>query len=199
VLSTDYKFIFIHIPKTGGNSIHNALRPYSEDVVICNSKLQDGIERFETTHTRYNISKHSTLQDYLNELPAEITKHYTIFTCIRNPWERMISYYFSPHRQVSEWSRELFIEMLDKEVKNSAHYVTPMESDKHQDIHFIRFEQLSDDFQNIRKKLQIPQMPRLPHYNKSHRSDYRHYYDNELVQLVEERSKFEIDTFGYTF
>lgn len=198
MLSIKHKFIFIHIPKTGGNSIHNALRPFSEDQVVCKSGVQDGIERFEATHSPYNVSKHSTLSDYLAELPAPLFDDCRVFTCIRNPWERMISYYFSPHRQVSKWSRQSFVEMLINETKNSEYYLLDRQKKLHEKINYIRFEQLSADFKKICRSLNIKQT-HLPHYNTSAHERYSRYYDSELIQMVAQKSRLEIEIFGYEF
>ena len=199
MLSIKHKFIFIHIPKTGGNSIHNALRSFSEDQVVCKSGIQDGIERFEIRHSPYSsISKHSTLREYLNELPAPFLDSCKIFTCIRNPWERMISYYFSPHRRVTSWCRNSFIEMLANEIRNSEHYLINRQNVVDKEIHYLRFERLSIDFVKICKSLDIAEA-QLPHYNASVHDDYRQYYDQELIQLVAQRSRFEVEVLGYEF
>ena len=61
MISTQKKFLFIHVPKTGGNSIQNILHEYSEDEIVASAKHQDGVERFEVRNSKYNIRKHSTL------------------------------------------------------------------------------------------------------------------------------------------
>ncbi len=198
MLSTKHKFIFIHIPKTGGNSIHNALRPFSEDKVVCRSDIQDGIERFETMHESYTLSKHSTFSDYARELSNVALAEFKIFTCIRNPWERMISYYFSPHRRAESWSRESFLSMLDNEVKSSAHYLLNDEGLPSNRINYIRFESLQSEFHRLCTDLRLPEVP-LPHFNKSRHFNYRDYYDDDLINRVQQESALEIDTFGYRF
>lgn len=199
MLSIKHKFIFIHIPKTGGNSIHNALRSFSEDQVVCKSAIQDGIERFEIRHSPYNsISKHSTLREYFDELSTPLLDSCKIFTCIRNPWDRMVSYYFSPHRRVTSWCRDSFIEMLTNETQSSEQYLINKHDVIPTDIHYLRFERLSKDFVIICKSLGINEA-HLPHYNASVHGDYRQYYDQELIQLVAQKSRFETEVLGYEF
>ena len=55
MISFQKSFLFIHIPKTAGNSIQSVLRDYSEDQLVASRKEQDGIERFglhNPTHAR---------------------------------------------------------------------------------------------------------------------------------------------------
>ena len=61
-------FLFVHIPKTAGNSIQSVLRDYSEDQLIALRNEQDGIERFGLRNPKYKIKKHSTLGEYHDAL-----------------------------------------------------------------------------------------------------------------------------------
>jgi hypothetical protein len=63
MISLQKRFLFVHIPKTAGNSIQSVLRDYSEDQLVALRKEQDGIERFGLRNPRYKIKKHSTLSD----------------------------------------------------------------------------------------------------------------------------------------
>jgi hypothetical protein len=108
LISLAHNFLFVHIPKTVGNSIQNVLRTYSEDKIVRLAPHQDGIERFEVRSDKFNIHKHSTLQDYRAELGDEVFQRLFKFTSVRNPWDRMVSFYFSPHRGPVSWNREQF-------------------------------------------------------------------------------------------
>ena len=93
MISLKHGFLFIHIPKTAGNSIQNILQDYSEENLVCGAPYQDGVERFEVRSDDYTIHKHSTLSDYHQQLGSEVIDSLFKFTCVRNPWERMISFY----------------------------------------------------------------------------------------------------------
>ncbi|HEY9768585.1 MAG TPA: sulfotransferase family 2 domain-containing protein [Coleofasciculaceae cyanobacterium] len=113
MLSLANKFLFIHVHKTGGNSIQSVLQQYSEDDLVDLShsyKSQD----FEVKNYKLpSLRKHSTLRDYQQVLDEQTFKSLYKFACVRNPWERMMSFYFSPHRLGEKWSRERFIEVLE--------------------------------------------------------------------------------------
>ena len=66
MLSLKNKFLFIHAPKTAGNSIQNILRKYSEDTVVIKHKSPDKtyLDRFEVKSNFLSTKKHSTINEY---------------------------------------------------------------------------------------------------------------------------------------
>lgn len=203
MISLAHNFLFVHIPKTAGNSIQNVLRAYSEDKIVCLMPHQDGIERFEVRSDKFNIHKHSTLHDYRAELGDEVFQRLFKFTSVRNPWDRMVSFYFSPHRGPVSWNREQFLQLIAQIPPVTAHvfleggsYSGP--SCFNNMDYFIRYESLNDDFKKVCELIGIPWVP-LPIRNKSKRQPYAIYYDDELVELVRNRFSEEISYFGYEF
>jgi len=115
MISFQKSFLFVHIPKTAGNSIQSVLRDYSEDQLVALRKEQDGIERFGLRNPKYKIRKHSTLSEYRDALGEQFRNLYK-FTCVRNPWDRMVSYYFTPTQNLETWSRKEFRRTIFKAV-----------------------------------------------------------------------------------
>jgi hypothetical protein len=203
LISLAHNFLFVHIPKTAGNSIQNVLRDYSEDKIVCLAPHQDGIERFGVRSDKFNIHKHSTLQDYRSELGDDIFQRLFKFTSVRNPWDRMVSYYFSPHRGPVSWNREQFVKSIAQITPIATHVFLEGESNSKLSCfnnmdYFIRYENLNDDFKKVCKLIGIPWVP-LPVRNKSKRRPYAIYYDDELIELVRDRFSEEIIYFGYEF
>jgi hypothetical protein len=200
MISFQKRFLFVHIPKTAGNSIQSVLRDYSEDKLVALRDEQDGIERFGLRNPKYKIKKHSTLAEYQAALgETEFDKLYR-FTCVRNPWDRMVSYYFTPTQNVTAWDRKKFRKAILK-VLPVADYLRldRGKEDPFANVNYIiRFENLVEDFRNVCAALDISRTT-LPRYNSSQREHYSKYYDDELRELVRARFAAEIERFGYTF
>lgn len=91
----DLNAIFIHVPKTAGNYLtRHHFHRYSDDFIVVRGH-QDGVERFEI-RGEVTTRKHMTLAEYANVL--DLSDYYVV-TALRDPVERMISAYFSPHRR----------------------------------------------------------------------------------------------------
>lgn len=214
MISIQKRFLFIHIPKTGGNSIQSILQKYSEDELTQLATHQDGIERFGIQNEKYKYNKHSTLTEYKKILEPNLYKSLFKFTVVRNPWDRMISYYFSPHFGRKDFIRKDFMELL-KKTSTLSYYANELnfpqkicykfgydlrpEKTLGSDIDFfIKFENLDSDFKKLCHSLDIDYVP-LPSYNKSSRKKYAEYYDPELKNLVLNKFRKEINFFNYSF
>ncbi|MEP7078696.1 MAG: sulfotransferase family 2 domain-containing protein [Chthoniobacterales bacterium] len=199
MISFQKRFLFVHVPKTAGNSIQAILRHYSEDEIVARPE-QDGVERFGVRNPKFKVRKHSTLAEYRAALGAEKFDSLYKFVCVRNPWDRMISYYFSPHRETATWDKKAFAKMVSTTLPVAEHLrLNKNDADPFANVdRVLRFESLTKDFQVVCARLDIPTAS-LPAYNRSARKHYSVYYDDELRELVRRRFDAEIDRFGYRF
>jgi len=200
MISFQKRFLFVHIPKTAGNSIQSILRDYSEDELVALRDEQDGIERFGLRNPKYKIKKHSTLAEYKAALGEVQFGDLYKFTCVRNPWDRMVSYYFTPTQQVGAWDRKKFRKAIVKALSVADYLrLDKVEEDPFGNVDYVmRFENLADDFRTVCGTLGISPTT-LPRYNRSSREHYSKYYDDELRELVCARFAAEIEHFGYIF
>ena len=177
MISFSHKFLFVHVPKTAGNSIQGILRHYSEDRIVTREG-QDGVERFGVESEGRKLVKHSTLADYYRELGSERADGLFKFACVRNPWERMISFYFSPHRGEVGWSPRKFRQFVDKEVRPLRDFFALGDEKKagrspFENLdHVIRHDHLDSDFGEVCRRIGIPAQE-LPVRNKSSRERSR--------------------------
>lgn len=214
MISYSHRFLFIHVPKTGGNSLQSLLLPYAEEELSRKGPLLEGDGRFELRNRKLGLTKHATLNDYMEALGRHTLKGFYKFAIMRNPWERMISYYFSPHRGRDEWDREDFLNLLAwvpplrRFVLPQSHWVSlraqvenllgrPGEG-LNRMVTLIRFEELQQDVDAVCNELGLT-LPPLPHRNASKRKHYSDYYDEELVEAVRRRHIEEITFGGYRF
>ncbi len=200
MISFQKRFLFVHVPKTAGNSIQSVLRDYSEDELVALRGEQDGVERFGLRNPNYKIKKHSTLAEYREALGNEQFGSLYKFTCVRNPWDRMVSYYFTPTQSPETWDRKKFRKMISK-IVSVADYLRLDQDDEDPftNVDYImRFENLAEDFRTVCGKVGISAAT-LPRYNRSNREHYSKYYDDELRELVRTQFAAEIERFGYTF
>jgi hypothetical protein len=200
MISFQKRFLFVHVPKTAGNSIQSVLREYSEDELVALRGEQDGIERFGLRNPRYNVKKHSTLAEYRLALGEKEFRKLYKFTCVRNPWDRVVSYYFTPTQKATEWDSKKFEKAILR-LMPIADYLRLGEGreDPFANVNYImRFENLADDFRAVCQAVDVSPAS-LPRYNRSNREHYSKYYNDELRELVRARFATEIERFGYTF
>ena len=197
------KLIFIHYPKTAGNSIQDALRKFTKDEFIFDD-FRDGIERFEIKNFQYkNLHKHSTMLEYKQELGNSFS-NYQFFIVIRNPFDRLVSSYFSPIRilqnpqlRTEKFSLNKFKQYVLK-VSPLDKFITNKDKKIFEKISFMRYEHIDEDFTNLCRALNINKIP-LPRRNTSIRPSYKKCYDDSLKEWVYLNHKLEISIGNYQF
>lgn len=103
---SEQRLIFVHIPKTAGNAISKVLLPFADDKLVV-SGHQDGYDRFSVVGP-HTLAKHQSVAGYEEALGGQISGDLRVLAVFRNPIDRLVSLYFSPHRFKSRrryWSR----------------------------------------------------------------------------------------------
>ena len=101
IISDNYKFIFIHIPKCGGSSIEREFERFCKwgDFVIGSTKL--GFQLQKTTYKLYGLGKHSKPKE-LELIFGKKWEEYLKVTIIRHPRKIIESYYKFGKRREKE-------------------------------------------------------------------------------------------------
>lgn len=178
MISHEHNCVFVHIPKTGGTSVEVALQGRGEKESI----------------------KHRTALQY-----CDIWDDYFKFTIVRNPWDLMVSWWKwrTRHKQLS------FPDFIKKQkdlIPGNVYFKPGLTcfdfiSDGDGNIlvdKICRFENLQGDFDDVCEAIGVPQQ-KLPHTNKTKRTHYSDYYDDEIRELVADKFKKDIEYFNYEF
>lgn len=206
IISPKRRFAFVHIPKTGGTSFALAYedRAAADDILIGDTpKAQRRKGRLADLGVPGRLWKHSTLCD----VGALVADDYFVFTLVRNPWDRMVSYYHwlrvqrfdHPAVQAAKampFDAFLRDPMIQKSQRDNpyASYVTAADGLSDRAV-FVRLEH-PEDFAPVWEHLGFELS--IPHVNQSDRSlNWRDYYDAEGFEIMREIAGVDIARFGY--
>ena len=210
IISKGRGYVFVHIPKTGGTSLSLALeqRAMKDDILIGDTpKAIRRRNRVKALKARGRLWKHATLADIDGVLsPADLDGMF-VFTLVRNPWDRMVSYYHWLQDQRFDHpavglSRQLAFEdfVLHPSIRRDAparRYVTGADGQERCQS-FIRLEHFEQDAAALFAHLgfRIP----LPQSNQSARKrDYQSYFTAHSRAAIATDCAEDISRFGYSF
>lgn len=180
-------FVFIHINKTAGTSIGNAI----------------GLP----------VKNHLTAKEVIARIGQNKWNSVYKFTFVRNPWDKAVSLYEYRRKKdrtkiatrgilFSDWVKITYGEEKDFSYYNVKAFQPQVEwlKDNQGNIamDFVgKFESISEDFKQIAKA--IGSDAELPHLNASKRVGYQSYYDNETRDIIAHWFREDIELFGYEF
>jgi len=202
-ISNRYKAIFFHLPKTGGMSIREFLKPYGFISIKNNChtiwSTQELIQNGICSRFKELISNDDMYDNYFK------------FCFIRNPWDRY----------VSAWKSLINKGHIHDSFTNFVlNPIRTADSQEEQDViwhsrisqvrqitddtgaimvNFIgRFERINEDFKKVCDRLDIP-FQRLSHVNITEHKHYSKYYTEETKEIIAVLFKDDVERFGYTF
>jgi len=192
LVSHKHKFVTIDVPKTGTTSINNALCSFmnTNDVTIGLS-VDMGM-------------RHSTYKECITKFPN--CKNYFSFAFVRNPWERLLSFYcFKKQKKIKV---KIDNNLSFKQYLKSSYFLSSFKDGACNQYLYLegfnafsfigRFENIQNDFNIVCDKIGIPRQ-KLSHENKTKHKHYTEYYDDETKQIVAEKYARDIEYFGYKF
>lgn len=214
ILSRGRRFIFIHIPKTGGTALALALedRAMKDDILIGDTpKARARRGRIQGVKAHGRLWKHSTLSDIAGlATDDEIAAFFTL-TLVRNPWDRVVSYYHwlrcqsFAHPAVGLAKSHDFSGFLNHPQIQTALTLWPATAylrdrfGQERASLFARLEHLDQDLAPFEAHLGFRLTP-LPRANESQRaSDWRPYYSDADAALLARIASEDIARFGYRF
>ncbi|MEJ6397267.1 sulfotransferase family 2 domain-containing protein [Yoonia sp. 208BN28-4] len=213
IISHGRRFIFVHIPKTAGTAMALALegRAMRDDILIGDTpKAKRRKGRLADLTPQGRLWKHSTLRDIGGVVSPEQLEAYFVFTLVRNPWDRIVSYYhWLQDQSFAHPAVRLAQETGFSEFLNTTHtqdslmanpydsYVTDAQGVNRCNL-FARLEHLSEDLMPLWDHLGFTL--ELPRANVStRRADWRSYYSDADAALVSRIAAQDIAQFGYAF
>ncbi|MDA9207252.1 sulfotransferase family protein [Octadecabacter sp.] len=213
IISHGRQYIFVHIPKTGGTAMALALeaRAKADDIMVGDTpKAVKRRGRLKGVETAGRLWKHSTLADAEGLITRSDMADLFTFTLVRNPWDRMVSYYHwlrgqtFAHTAVTLAQSKTFSEFVNapltaKTFKANPYssYMTDGAGTEHAD-HYIRLEHLVEDLAPLSKHLGFTL--EMPVANESVRPrDWRGFYSDEDADLVSKLCAQDIAAHGYVF
>jgi len=170
IINHKYQFIFIHIQKTAGTSITNALYNLPETNNLYHS------------HSMINLLDDGEYVDYFK------------FCFVRNPFDRLLSWYNMILKKGfhNDWSKYIL-----ENSTNFSEFLELTDIVKIQCDFIGRFENISNDFNILSQMLNIKL--ELNHLNKFEHKHYSDCYNQIDIENVSKLYQRDIEYFNYKF
>ena len=172
IISHKYKFVYIHIPKTGGTSLYRLKEG--------GGYLNDVLPDTDVIKSHKNILY---AKEYLDD--------YFVWATLRNPFDRFISIYL---RGCEVYGNRPFSQFVDEIVFNSLliqtsfvtqHYWVSIDGGIPVDK-FVDFDDLVPQTLSILDNLGVPTDKEFPWLKKSDRKPWQEYYNEEDKYEIEQ-------------
>jgi hypothetical protein len=212
MISHQHKCIFVQIPKTGSTSIRVLLgKPIRPHLNLWEIK-----RLMESYWPVRGGRRNRIIECFYLMLPREQRlemgrrqfESYFKFGFVRNPWDRVVSLY--ERREALEFRAQMTFDQFVDWIQYSSSTCIHSSPHRYQLDWFVdpngkvladfigRFERLEQDWAFVARKLGLNE--KLPHSRANPRSrHYTDYYTERTRQVVGEKFRVDIETFGYQF
>jgi hypothetical protein len=181
ILSHKHKFILLHAGKCAGCSVRRCLSNIIEENQVKIPKAHPTLSELQEIIA---ISNHDP-------------KEYMIITMVRNPFDRMVSWYCHALYITKSFTGSFEDFCRTRLVNANENLIPPYEKSDH----VLRYEYLQQDFNSFLNLIGLPPS-QLPHCNKNPdrpKGYYRELYTKKSKQITEEYFALVIEMFGYEF
>ena len=176
-----YKTVFIHIPKNAGTSIETL---------------------FANTSFKIQPYKHANINEIKRKFP-EVYDSHSKFTIVRNPYDKMVSWYFYLKESLgSQFLRsDFYIIDFNEWIKDPlqfwhandpVHFLDPQYTWVDETVKIIKFENLNKELNEF-----FGEEINLPITNKSDHNHFSNYYNEESLDIIYNRYKKDFKKYNY--
>ncbi|RFA30109.1 sulfotransferase [Alkalilimnicola ehrlichii] len=218
LLSLRYRFLFVHIAKTGGTSVRTALSRYRYNGRYgMLAFAADKLDQLSGHRIGAKFPRHAKAIAAKEMLPREVYEQLFKFVFVRNPWDLQVSSFHHIRRERPQlmgpyhddfegflrWKLDPerpYQYHIDTSIERQSDYIVDL--DGNVIVDFIgRYESLNEDYQWICQRIGLANDEPLPHKRqaKDRQNDYRRYYSDATAELVAQHFARDIELFGYSF
>lgn len=196
--------IFVHIPRTGGTSIENAIWPGERT----DADLWMGfISRYRNKYQTGGL-QHLLATQIRQEVGEGVFQSYFKFSFVRNPWDKAVSQYMltSRRKDLQDYIGmragdpfKRYLELIPRREHVQwmpQHRFIYDESGRRLIDCLGRFEQLERDAAGVFSHIGLAGT--LPHAHATRREPLEAYYDSEAAGMVAEFYAQDVELFGYS-
>jgi len=189
VISHKYKFVYVHIPKTGGTS-------------LCESEA-------------YNRKRGGYLANILPSSDIAVPHQHPYFVAglgffkwatIRDPYDRFVSIYHDAVRRFGDRTFSEFVdEVADRDVLDQDMIRWPQKgwvidrAGRCLVDRFVDFKRMVEGSMEVLSSLGVPLIGEFPHKNKSDRRQWESYYTDGEREVVGRIYADDIEMYGEAF
>ena len=176
MIINEYEVIFIHIPKNAGSSIE---------------------EYFSNESFKIQPNKHADVHEIKRKFKNSYD-NYRKFTIIRNPYDKMVSWYFYLKKQLGEQHNVIEFNKWIKDPSKFWHandpisYLKPQHEWVDDTVVLVEYENLKEELNQF-----FGEEIDLPITNKSNHSHYLNYYNKESLNVIYDRYREDFEKFNY--
>lgn len=206
----DDEWCFIHIPKTSGTNFtlcfpNNRIVKYTANELWDQFWDKKSSESFINIREKINVVKHAPLSFWQKH---KIVKHHKIFTIVRNPYTRLLSFFneFKRDLNLSHLTLSEFISNSDisQELEKIPYGIFSLKVNQldffismNNNICLDKFYKMEDELEQVEQFFNISDINLHKHNSFKYDKNYKNIFTDEIISWVQDNYKKDFDYFNY--